>query len=85
MAQQFREPAALVENLGSVPSTHIRWITITYLQRQVQGIQHPLLASSGRCTHRHILIKLILNTENLLKTCILFVKIFLYEHYLLNN
>jgi hypothetical protein len=27
MAQQLRTLAALAEDLGSIPSTHIRWIT----------------------------------------------------------
>jgi hypothetical protein len=39
MAQQYRALAVLLENWGSVPSTHMAVYNCLYLQ--FQGIQHP--------------------------------------------
>ena len=45
MAQQLRALAALPEDMGSVPRTHI--VAHKWLKIQVQGIQHSLLAFMG--------------------------------------
>ena len=48
MTQCLRALAALPENQGSSPSTHMA--AHSYLQVQVQRIQLPLLASMGKHT-----------------------------------
>lgn len=47
MAQQLKALSALRENLGSIPSTYIRWLTA-----QFQGIQWPLLETHA-VTHTY--------------------------------
>lgn len=47
MAQRLTTLATLMEDLGSVGSTYMAAHNHLYLQ--VQGIQHPFLASLGMC------------------------------------
>lgn len=52
MAQRLEVHIVLTEEPSLVPSTHKEPLT-TF---QLQGVQHPLPASSGACSHVHILI-----------------------------
>lgn len=49
MAQWLREPAALAEYLGLLPSTHM--VTQTHQLLGFLMTSFPLLAPTGTCTH----------------------------------
>lgn len=58
LAQWIRELVALVEDLVSIPRTHM--LTPNHLQLQFQGIRCPFLNSGYRwCIHTHIVKTLI--------------------------
>lgn len=60
IAQSLRELNDLAEGPSSVPNTNIRRLMST--PKQLQQVQHSLLASTGKCSHvythiTHIIFK----------------------------